>query len=594
MQFDLETTGLDDERDRIFLISMRDSSGWTDCLDSSTLSEAQLIERFVALVQERDPDVLENHNIFAFDLPFLMRRATRHGIALALGRDGSDPEVETDAFDAGERIDPFLRVRVRGRQVVDTQHAVRRFGVTAPDLRRHGLKDAARYFGFARADREYVPGAEIWATYQSDPSRVRRYAAADVEEVDGLSRRLLPLTFDLARMLPRAYERIAADASPNSLWEPLLVRAYLHEARAIPPPVANARLIAELPPAQLRLRGVVGAAARATFQSLLPSVLATAGIRAENDVLDALPTLVGLALNHTERPGARMLARASHIYLASAGLLSDSGASAEVSRHADRYLARLLADLESRDCRVVEVDGQEVLFATPPGWNETKLDEIAIADAARTYLPTGVEVEFVGHYRALYARAPHSAILLHHDGSVTLVGGSLRPGRLERFGESFLQRAAPHALLGEIAALRGLFLDLVHRLRSAQVGLDDLSVLVTLHKSPPQYRRGGTREEPYEVLLAGGVRSWRIGQRIRYFRARGGEQRLLREGDDTSPAEADTEYYVQRLVSVYCQQFAFAFGRDDFQRIFRVPAGRGPFVDDDPGLHAITPISEPV
>jgi len=28
LQFDLETTGLDEERDRIFMISMRDNSGW--------------------------------------------------------------------------------------------------------------------------------------------------------------------------------------------------------------------------------------------------------------------------------------------------------------------------------------------------------------------------------------------------------------------------------------------------------------------------------------------------------------------------------------------------------------------------------------
>ena len=28
LQFDLETTGLDEDRDRIFMISMRDSSGW--------------------------------------------------------------------------------------------------------------------------------------------------------------------------------------------------------------------------------------------------------------------------------------------------------------------------------------------------------------------------------------------------------------------------------------------------------------------------------------------------------------------------------------------------------------------------------------
>src|SRR5437016_3758632 len=62
-QFDLETTGLDEDRDRIFMVCMRDGTGWHECLDTSELSEAELIERFVALVQRRDPDVFENHNI---------------------------------------------------------------------------------------------------------------------------------------------------------------------------------------------------------------------------------------------------------------------------------------------------------------------------------------------------------------------------------------------------------------------------------------------------------------------------------------------------------------------------------------------------
>src|SRR5919198_748384 len=68
LQFDLETTGLSEERDRIFMVSMRDSTGWDACLDTSSMSEADLIKRFVELVQARDPDVVENHNIFAFDL----------------------------------------------------------------------------------------------------------------------------------------------------------------------------------------------------------------------------------------------------------------------------------------------------------------------------------------------------------------------------------------------------------------------------------------------------------------------------------------------------------------------------------------------
>ena len=55
------------------------------------------------------------------------------------------------------------------------------------------------------------------------------------------------------------------------------------------------------------------------------------------------------------------------------------------------------------------------------------------------------------------------------------------------------------------------------------------------------------------------VRNWRIGQRIRYFRARDGEPRLLREGDSTTASDADADYYVQRLYTLYCQQFAQAY-----------------------------------
>ncbi len=45
LQFDLETTGLDEQRDRIFMISMRDNRGWRTCLDISAMSEQALLGR---------------------------------------------------------------------------------------------------------------------------------------------------------------------------------------------------------------------------------------------------------------------------------------------------------------------------------------------------------------------------------------------------------------------------------------------------------------------------------------------------------------------------------------------------------------------
>jgi DNA polymerase elongation subunit (family B) len=307
-----------------------------------------------------------------------------------------------------------------------------------------------------------------------------------------------------------------------------------------------------------------------------------------------MPGLVGQLLAEPAQTSAGELAAAAHPYLSGQGLFSDPESAMAASDIARQYLDRVLAELRGQGGVIVEVDGEQILFATPDGFSDSS--ERTIADAAATYLPAGVNLTFAGHYQALYARGPRSAITLGTDGGVTLLGNSFRPGRLERFGESFMLRAAPFALLGDAPGLRQVFLETVHLLRTSQLPLEDLTVQVTLHKSMAQYRRSEMNEEPYEILLAAGVRSWRIGQRIRYFRARGGEPRLLQEGDATSAAEADMEYYVQRLISMYCQQFAHAFRRDDFLRIFRVPSGNGPYeaAEIDAELKNIRPIAEPV
>lgn len=76
LQFDLETTALDPRRGRIFMVAIRDSRGLSTTIEAPTPDdEASLISRLCALIRERDPDIIENHNLFGFDLPFLEQRA---------------------------------------------------------------------------------------------------------------------------------------------------------------------------------------------------------------------------------------------------------------------------------------------------------------------------------------------------------------------------------------------------------------------------------------------------------------------------------------------------------------------------------------
>ncbi len=108
LQFDLETTGLEPDRDRIFLVALRAPDGATETLEASgddAAAEAELLHRLVERVRVLDPDVIENHNLHGFDLPFLARRARLLGVPLALGRAGNP----------GLRLRPAARGSALGR-----------------------------------------------------------------------------------------------------------------------------------------------------------------------------------------------------------------------------------------------------------------------------------------------------------------------------------------------------------------------------------------------------------------------------------------------------------------------------------------------
>ena len=131
LQFDLETTGLDPRRDRIFMIAVRDPSGRRRVLEATSdgdAGEADLIRRLVERSSRADPDVIENHNLHGFDLPFLDRRARTLGVPLALGRIGPAGLRQRAARGAASRAATTAAGAfgfvAPGRELIDTLDAV--------------------------------------------------------------------------------------------------------------------------------------------------------------------------------------------------------------------------------------------------------------------------------------------------------------------------------------------------------------------------------------------------------------------------------------------------------------------------------------
>jgi DNA polymerase, archaea type len=314
LQFDLETTGFRASDARIILIAVRDSTGFEALLEAPRpQDEARAIRDLVRIVRERDPDVIENHNLVGFDLPFLEGRANALGIRLELGRAlGAHTEARSPAPTLLRREGRNDKFSVPGRELIDTLDAVWRHDFVTRELPSHRLKDVAKHFGLAAKDRVYIAGAEIALEYERNPERVRAYALEDVREVDRLSQRLLPASFALTRLAPRRYERVASAGMATGILEPMLVRAYHHAGRALPRS-QNAYLETPHEGGALFLfaQGLARNVVKADIASLYPSIMRAYRIGPACDELGVLIELVdeltGQRLEH--KAAAKRLAR---------------------------------------------------------------------------------------------------------------------------------------------------------------------------------------------------------------------------------------------------------------------------------------------
>jgi DNA polymerase, archaea type len=623
LQFDLETTGLDARRDRMFMVSIRYHDGRTEVLeaaDASDAAEAELIRQLVARIQRADPDVIENHNLHGFDLPFLDQRARRLGVPLTLDRIGATglrQRAASRGVAAGNGDD---RRRVRfvapGRELIDTLDAVRRHDFSTRELPGHGLKVVARHLGIAAPDREYVRGDLIYTTWLTDPDRVRRYATDDVEEVAALSRMLGGAAYALAQMAPRRYERLADAGAATGVIDPLLVRAYLRAGAAIPAhepsdgtPHSGAAL-------HLFATGVAHRVVKADVASLYPSLMRAYRIGPARDRLGALLTLVdglverrldakararaaapGSAERHSNEAmsaALKVVVNSAYGYLAAGGELTrfaDVHAANEVTRRGRELLALLCRELAARGVVLLEADTDGVYFAVPESWNED--DERRVVAEVGALLPSLVQLELEGRYAAMLSHEPKNYALLRYDGTLVLRGVAFRSSRAEPFGERFLRQVITLLLLGDVAGVRDAYVDTIIALRARSVPTSDVAQKVRLTKTPAEYLESSEkrRELPYEALLSAGRTTWSVGDRVHVYRREGGSGGLAASPEDGAdapdPRDYDVEYYVRLLLTTYAERLARAFTPEDFGVVFADPDQFSLFA---PPVHSVRPV----
>src|SRR5207245_6805358 len=119
------TSGDDpDDKDHVMSIALSDNTGWEELIivDPNNVEESErnALRRLTALIKERDPDVIEGHNLFRSDLPYLVGRAKKLKTKLEWGRSGGFLRSRPSRLQIAEKTIDYPKFAVGGRHFVAT------------------------------------------------------------------------------------------------------------------------------------------------------------------------------------------------------------------------------------------------------------------------------------------------------------------------------------------------------------------------------------------------------------------------------------------------------------------------------------------
>jgi DNA polymerase, archaea type len=567
LQFDLETLDIYPEHDRaeICLIGVRDNAGFERVLALDEFpNEASMIAEFARIMRERDPDIVEGHNVFNFDLWYLHERAKRAGVPLTLGRDGRTPLWLDESIRRSVASGMTAKYyRIEGRQIVDTFLGVMRWDV-ARKLPNYKLKGVVRHLGIGDEGRAMVDASNMRALW-ADPSqraRLKAYCLDDTRDTARLSDLVTPNEFYQAQMVPESLQGLAF-VGIGSRIERLMVRAYLSARASIPRPKPAAPVEGGYTAAFAT--GVFTDVAKCDVESLYPSLMVARGISPDDDDLGVfLPMLSDLRARRIAAKHEAAVAlgeQRSDDYLAADGLqnafkilinsfygflgtnglhFNDPAAAARVTESGREIMNQIVDELRASGCVVIEADTDGAYFQPPAGE-----DPQAIVERVGAALPNDLRLAFEERYAAMLSLKAKTYALRRSSGELIMRGSALRSGRDEPFGRLLMRDITQALMDGRVEAIEPMIRAAVDRALQGTMDVDEFARRESV--TSKTFTAGGNKRLA-NALAARGVA---IGDKVRIYQRADGELALAEE----YAHDEDREHLVRRIAD-----FADRFG----------------------------------
>src|SRR5438093_3145644 len=468
-----ETDLADASQNPIASIALSDHSGWEQLIvvdpEGVEQSEHDALKQLTAIIRERDPDVIEGHDLFRFDLPYLVARARKAKVKLDWGRSGGFLRSRPSRLQIAEQTIDYPKFQVDGRHFVDTFLLAQFYDVGMRTLTGFERIDVAQHFGFCdAAEISALTGKALEREYLAKNERFRKRALCAVRETRALADLLSASYFIQAQIFPYNYQDVIVRGNATRI-NALFLREYLRQRHSVP----------ELPMARsfeggftaIYFTGVARNIWHCDVASLYPSIMlqfdcfpVTDQLQIFRHLLTDLRTfrLEAKAEMRAEKDPAtqhhlqalqntfKILLNSFYGYLGFAqGHFADFDAAARVTQIGRDLLKKMIDWLGAHGAKVIEVDTDGIYFVPPfsmkAGMSPAKkgkaansaattADEIdELREGLAKELPEGIEIEFDEEFDAMFSYKAKNYALLTKDGDVSMKGGALKSRGLEKF-----------------------------------------------------------------------------------------------------------------------------------------------------------------
>jgi len=565
--------------DHILSIALSDNAGSEELLvvDPKNVekSERDVLKRLTNLIKERDPDVIEGHNLFRFDLPYLVARARKAKVKLDWGRSGGFLRSRPTRLQIAEKTIDYPKFTIEGRHFVDTFLLAQFYDVGMRTLSGFERVDVARHFGFCDSEElSTLTGKELQRAYIDNDERFRERALCAVRETRAVADLLSPSYFIQAQIFPYNYQDVIVRGNATRI-NALFLREYFRQRHSIP----------EMPMVRgfeggytaIFFTGVARNVWHCDIASLYPSVMLQFDCFPVTDQLQIFRHLLTdlrkfrleakTEMRSAEKDNNRqkrhhfhalqntfkILINSFYGYLGFAqGNFADFDAAARVTQIGRDLLKKMIDWLSARGAQVIEVDTDGIYFVPP-----AKIDMSELQAGLAKELPPGIEVEFDEQFEAMFSYKAKNYALLTRDGDVIIKGGALKSRGLEKFQRVFLEEMIKLLMERKPEAIDELRNEFEQRIRNREWNIDMLMKTDTLQDSLDKYRAkiagsARNRAAAYELALASG-RNYRPGDQISYYITGSGkklaayENAKLASNFDPQSRDENIDYYIAKL-----------------------------------------------